>query len=108
MPLTRSFKRLVHDHAAAHPAFAAALERGKTNSITAADCCSPGSQRARSGDADRAALIARAFRLEWFTVARMMVEAALAITSGALAHRISLTPFGLVRLIQLPPPRVPA
>jgi divalent metal cation (Fe/Co/Zn/Cd) transporter len=101
MPLTRSFKRLVHDHAAAHPAFAAALERGKTNSITAADCCSPGSQRARSGDADHAALIARAFRLEWFTVAWMMVEAAVAITSGVMAHSISLTAFGIDSLIEL-------
>src|SRR5205807_5823262 len=67
----------------------------------AADCCAPGSQRARSSDPNRAKLIAQAFRLEWFTVAWMTVEAVVAITSGVMAHSISLTAFGIDSLIEL-------
>jgi hypothetical protein len=74
LPLTKSFRKLVHEHAAADPAFAEALERETVKAVTVGDCCGSGSQRARGDDADRAALIARAFRLEWFTVAWMTIE----------------------------------
>jgi divalent metal cation (Fe/Co/Zn/Cd) transporter len=101
MPLTRSFRKLVDEHAAADPAFGEALERENTKAMRAADCCAPGSQCADSDDADRAALIARAFRLEWFTVAWMTLEAVVAIASGVMAQSISLTAFGIDSLIEL-------
>jgi hypothetical protein len=44
-------------------------------------------------DAERTALIREAFRLEWFTVAWMTVEAIVAIASGIAAHSISLVAF---------------
>jgi divalent metal cation (Fe/Co/Zn/Cd) transporter len=52
-------------------------------------------------DPVRALLIAQAFRLEWFTIAWMMIEAAVAIGSGVAAHSISLTAFGIDSLIEL-------
>lgn len=52
-------------------------------------------------DASRGTLIRRAFRLEWFTVAWMTVEAVVAITSGIAASSISLTAFGIDSLIEL-------
>src|SRR5260370_18815457 len=51
--------------------------------------------------AGREALIRRAFRLEWLTVAWMLVEAAVAIAAGVAAHSISLTAFGIDSLIEL-------
>jgi len=101
MPLTKSFGKLVHEHAATDPAFAEALERETTKAMLAADCCAPGSQRARSSDPNRAKLIAQAFRLEWFTVAWMTVEAVVAITSGVMANSIILTAFGIDSVIEL-------
>jgi divalent metal cation (Fe/Co/Zn/Cd) transporter len=59
------------------------------------------SQGARGDDTNRAALISRAFRLEWFTVAWMTIEAAVAIASGVMAHSISLIVFGIDSLIEL-------
>jgi divalent metal cation (Fe/Co/Zn/Cd) transporter len=59
---------------------------------------------ARAGDipdVERAALIREAFRLEWFTIAWMTVEAIIAIASGIAAHSISLTAFGIDSLIEL-------
>jgi hypothetical protein len=59
---------------------------------------------ARAGDnpdVERAALIREAFRLEWFTVAWMTVEAIVAIASGIAAHSISLIAFGIDSLIEL-------
>jgi divalent metal cation (Fe/Co/Zn/Cd) transporter len=52
-------------------------------------------------DGERALLIARAFRLEWFTVAWMTIESAIAIGTGIIAHSISLTAFGIDSLIEL-------
>jgi divalent metal cation (Fe/Co/Zn/Cd) transporter len=51
--------------------------------------------------AERAPLIAQAFRLEWFTVAWMTVEAVVFIGAGVAAHSISLTAFGIDSLIEL-------
>src|SRR3974390_2611953 len=50
---------------------------------------------------ERAALIGEAFRLEWFTVAWMTVEAIIAVGSGTAAHSITLTAFGIDSLIDL-------
>ena len=66
-----------------------------------ADCRAPGSQRGRGGEADRAALIAQAFRLEWFTIAWMTVEAVGTIAPGVAAQSIGLTAFGIDSLIAL-------
>ena len=52
-------------------------------------------------NATRAPLIAQAFRLEWFTVAWMTIECAVAIGAGIIAHSISLTAFGIDSLIEL-------
>jgi divalent metal cation (Fe/Co/Zn/Cd) transporter len=49
----------------------------------------------------RALLIRAAFRLEWFTVAWMVVEAAVALASGVIARSISLIAFGVDSLIEL-------
>jgi len=50
---------------------------------------------------ERGVSIREAFRLEWFTVAWMSVEAVTAIASGIAAHSISLTAFGIDSLIEL-------
>lgn len=52
-------------------------------------------------DATRAPLIAQAFRLEWFTIAWMTIESAVALGAGIIAHSISLTAFGIDSLIEL-------
>ena len=49
----------------------------------------------------RARLIRAAFRLEWFTLAWMVVEAAVALASGVIARSISLIAFGVDSLIEL-------
>ena len=54
----------------------------------------------------RALLIRTAFRLEWFTVAWMVVEAAVALASGVIARSISLIAFGIDSLIELVSARV--
>ena len=42
-----------------------------------------------------------AFRLEYFTIAWMVVEAGVAVASGILAHSIALVAFGLDSVIEL-------
>jgi divalent metal cation (Fe/Co/Zn/Cd) transporter len=46
-------------------------------------------------------LIRAVFRLEWFTVGWMAVEAVVALASGVTARSISLTAFGIDSLIEL-------
>ena len=56
------------------------------------------------GDPDRYArplLIRAAFRLEWFTVGWMIVEALVALAEGVVARSVSLIAFGLDSLIEL-------
>src|ERR1700674_186388 len=50
---------------------------------------------------DRAALIRQAFRLEYITLAWMMIEAVVAIGSGVAADSLTLTAFGIDSLIEL-------
>jgi divalent metal cation (Fe/Co/Zn/Cd) transporter len=50
---------------------------------------------------ERAALTRQAFRLEWLTVAWMIVEGAVAIAAGVAAGSLTLTAFGLDSVIEL-------
>jgi divalent metal cation (Fe/Co/Zn/Cd) transporter len=50
---------------------------------------------------ERSALIQRAFRLEWLTVAWMVIEGLVAIVAGVIASSLTLTAFGLDSLIEL-------
>ena len=49
----------------------------------------------------RAALIRRAFRLEWLTVIWMMAETAVAIGAGIAAHSLLLVAFGIDSIIEI-------
>ena len=49
----------------------------------------------------RRALIAKALRLEWITVAWMVIEAAVAIGSGIMAHSLTLIAFGADSIIEV-------
>jgi divalent metal cation (Fe/Co/Zn/Cd) transporter len=70
--------------------------------IAARAAAAPASKRAQvHAVSDRPALIARAFLLEWFTVAWMVVEAAVALFAGIAAHSITLVAFGADSLIEL-------
>jgi divalent metal cation (Fe/Co/Zn/Cd) transporter len=50
---------------------------------------------------DRAALIDQAFRLEYVTLAWMVIEAAVAVTSGIAAGSLTLLAFGIDSFIEL-------
>ena len=50
---------------------------------------------------ERTVLIRQAFRLEWLTVAWMVIEALVAIGSGMIAGSLTLTAFGLDSVIEL-------
>jgi divalent metal cation (Fe/Co/Zn/Cd) transporter len=52
-------------------------------------------------EAERAALVREAFRLEYFTFGWMIIEAAVAIGAGVAAHSITLLAFGVDSLIEL-------
>jgi hypothetical protein len=62
---------------------------------------SSSADRTHSDATPRALLIRAAFRLEWLTVAWMVVEAAVALAAGVTAGSISLIAFGLDSLIEL-------
>lgn len=69
---------------------------------SSSSCCS--SQDNGAGPAvhaGRRALIDRAFRLEYVTLAWMVVEAAVALWSGARAQSVSLVAFGIDSLIEI-------
>ncbi len=50
---------------------------------------------------ERRELIAKALRLEWITLGWMVIEAAVAIGSGIMAHSLTLIAFGADSLIEL-------
>ena len=50
---------------------------------------------------ERRNLIAKALRLEWFTLGWMLIEAAVAIGSGVIAHSLTLIAFGADSIIEL-------
>jgi divalent metal cation (Fe/Co/Zn/Cd) transporter len=49
----------------------------------------------------RAALISDAFRLEWLSIVWMVIEGAVAIASGLIAHSLLLMAFGIDSVIEL-------
>jgi divalent metal cation (Fe/Co/Zn/Cd) transporter len=51
-------------------------------------------------EADRSGDVKLAFRLEYFTLAWMTLEAAVAVTAGVMAHSIALLAFGLDSVIE--------
>src|SRR5271163_506696 len=65
-----------------------------------AGCCADTSSRPVA-DPNRSALIREAFRLEWLTVAWMIIEAAVAIGAGVIAGSLVLVAFGLDSVIEL-------
>jgi divalent metal cation (Fe/Co/Zn/Cd) transporter len=67
----------------------------------AENCCETPARDAGILDTERATLIRDAFRLEWFTVAWMTVEAIVAIAAGIAAQSITLLAFGIDSLIEL-------
>jgi divalent metal cation (Fe/Co/Zn/Cd) transporter len=64
------------------------------------ECCAPPSL-ILSPRPDRLSLIRRAFRLEWFTVGWMTLEAVVAIGAGVAAGSLVLLAFGLDSVIEL-------
>ncbi len=60
-----------------------------------------GPSSAAAAAPERAALVRRAFALEYASVAWMLVEAAVAIASGLRAESVSLLAFGLDSLIEI-------
>jgi divalent metal cation (Fe/Co/Zn/Cd) transporter len=62
-------------------------------------CCS--SAPAAGAGAGRMQLVRDAFRLEWLTIAWMIVEAAVALAAGAAAGSLVLVAFGLDSVIEL-------
>ena len=50
---------------------------------------------------ERRELIARALCLEWITLGWMLIEAAVAIGSGIVAHSLTLIAFGADSIIEL-------
>jgi divalent metal cation (Fe/Co/Zn/Cd) transporter len=60
------------------------------------ECCPP-----EATQAHRAPLLRQAFRLEYATIAWMMIEAAVALWSGLTAGSVSLLAFGIDSLIEL-------
>lgn len=70
------------------------------SSCCASDCC--GSAAPRSVvNPERPALIREAFRLEWLTIAWMVIEAMVAVGSGIAAGSLVLLAFGLDSVIEL-------
>src|ERR1039457_1108074 len=64
------------------------------------DCC--GKEVSGITDAPkRAALIQRAFRLEWLTIIWMMVETAVALSAGIVAHSLLLFAFGITGVMKI-------
>ncbi|MBW4091581.1 MAG: cation transporter [Proteobacteria bacterium] len=64
-------------------------------------CCTAGPALPAANNQDRAALIRRAFRLEYTTVAWMAVEAIVAIWAGMQAASVCLLAFGIDSLIEI-------
>jgi divalent metal cation (Fe/Co/Zn/Cd) transporter len=65
-----------------------------------AECCGPPPLILRTG-AERLALIREAFRLEWFTVGWMTIEAVVSIAAGVAADSLVLVAFGLDSIVEL-------
>lgn len=66
-----------------------------------ADTCFGSVPSAQSLTPERAVLIRRAFRLEWMTIAWMLVEGVVAVGAGLIAGSLTLVAFGLDSGIEL-------
>ena len=66
-----------------------------------ADTCYRSTPSALSLTSERAVLIRQAFRLEWMTVAWMVVEGVVALGAGLAAGSLTLMAFGLDSAIEL-------
>lgn len=75
------------------------VKAGVADSCTDACCGSASSAPALAPQ--RTALIEQAFRLEWMTVAWMVIEGAVAIGAGLVAGSLTLMAFGLDSVIEL-------
>ena len=65
------------------------------------DACCGSTPSVLAATPQRTALIQRAFRLEWITVAWMVIEGAVAIGAGVAAGSLTLMAFGLDSVIEL-------
>lgn len=63
--------------------------------------CGEGSPPRFMSDPERLGLIKEAFRIEWLTMAWMVIEAVVAIASGIVAGSVVLLAFGLDSIIEL-------
>ena len=70
-------------------------------SESCADTCCRSTSSALSLTSERTALIRRAFRREWMTVAWMVVEGVVAIAAGLATGSLTLLAFGLDSAIEL-------
>jgi divalent metal cation (Fe/Co/Zn/Cd) transporter len=80
------------------------MNQAQAEKMTAAcadECCAALALILPSKPSDRKALIRDAFRLEWFTIGWMTVEAVVAIASGLAAGSLVLVVFGLDSVIEL-------
>jgi divalent metal cation (Fe/Co/Zn/Cd) transporter len=80
------------------------IRDGNTGKADVADMCEDacrGEVSSLSPTPERLALIRSAFRLEWMTVAWMVVEGVVAIGAGLAARSLTLTAFGLDSVIEL-------
>ena len=68
---------------------------------TRGDGCRGAASLAGALKPERIALIQRAFRLEWLTIAWMIVEGAVAISAGIAADSLTLIAFGVDSVIEL-------
>ena len=64
------------------------------------ECCAP-PPLTLPPRADRESLIREAFRLEWFTIGWMTIEAVVSIAAGLTAGSLALLAFGLDSVIEL-------
>jgi divalent metal cation (Fe/Co/Zn/Cd) transporter len=69
-------------------------------SCYASDCCEGAAPRSVASS-ERSTLVREAFRLEWLTMAWMVIEAVVAVASGIAAGSVVLLAFGLDSIIEL-------
>ncbi len=74
------------------------MKRRRSNRWNEVPAGTPASSRKPMPRTD---LVRRAFRLEWFTIAWMSIEATVAIGSGIIAHSLTLVAFGIDSVIEL-------
>src|SRR5271166_5291975 len=78
----------------------AALHGPAAASCCASECCAQAPPRSVF-DPERPAVIREAFRLEWLTIAWMIIEAVVALASGIAVGSVVLLAFGLDSVIEL-------